>query len=358
MDYPNISITFREAAATVVKTVAGVLALVFKDSSVATGVTAHVILTESGIPDTLDAANQTLIQQAFVEAEDGVAPSKVIAVCIPSAALDWAAALTYLETVKFDVMTVPSIDDADVAAVDTWAKGMRDDNDIPCLAVLPGTVSDHESIINFDTDDIEVGETTYTANQYLARIAGVIAGLSYKISPTFHVLSEVDDVPHLTKSQASVSTNAGKLILFHDGEKVKIARGITSLTTLTNKASEWQKIKIVRILDKVYRDLKMLIEDSYVGKVSNSYQNKILLIAAINNYFAMLERLELLDSNAENKCQINIDAQRIYLLAQGIDVTVLSNQEIKEYNTADKVFLISTVRPLDAIEDVALIVNI
>jgi hypothetical protein len=139
---------------------------------------------------------------------------------------------------------------------------------------------------------------------------------------------------------------------------VKIARGITSLTTLTSKASEWQKIKIVRILDKVYRDLKMLIEDTYVGKMSNSYQNKLLLIAAVNNYFAMLERLELLDSNTENKCQIDIDAQRTYLLGQGVDVTIMSNQEIKEYNTADKVFLTSTVRPLDAIEDVALIVNI
>lgn len=36
----------------------------------------------------------------------------------------------------------------------------------------------------------------------------------------------------------------------------------------------------------------------------------------------------------------------------------MTEQEIKEANTRDKVFLLSTVRPLDAIEDVQLVVNL
>lgn len=358
MGLPNVTITFQQLATAVAQAANGILALVIKDNSVASGVTLHTVLTEDDIPDGLDDTNEAYIEQALLGADDNAAPSKILVVTIQDDAADYTDALSYLETLQFDVVTIPAIADEDVAAISTWAEGCRDSKDLPFLCVLPGSVSDHESIVNFDTDDIDVGENTYTANQYLARIAGILAGLPYTISPTFHVLSEVDDVPHLTKTEANAAINAGKLILYHDGAKVKIARGVTSLTTTTTKGTEWTKIKIVRILDKIYKDLKALIEDTYVGKVGNSYQNKLLLIAAINGYFETLERLGLLDENADNVCAIDVDAQKTYLLSQGVDATAMTEQEIKEYNTDDKVYLTSTVRPLDAIEDVQLTINI
>ena len=60
----------------------------------------------------------------------------------------------------------------------------------------------------------------------------------------------------------------------------------------------------------------------------------------------------------KNRCQINIEAQKMYLRSIGEDVDAMTEQEIKEANTRDKVFLVSTVRPLDAIEDVQLVVNL
>ncbi len=43
----------------------------------------------------------------------------------------------------------------------------------------------------------------------------------------------------------------------------------------------FQKIKIVDTLDIIHSDIRKVIIDDYIGKVTNSYDNKCLLIVAI-----------------------------------------------------------------------------
>lgn len=353
MGLPNVNIIFQNAAnAAIQQGSVGILALVIKDASISSGVTEYVLNTTDDIPDTLSTLNQDLIQEGFL----GM-PAKIKVVAIPDSAPDYTAAETYLETIVFNVLAIPNIDDLDVSDVVAWAKSCRDTKEKKFLLVAPNNAADYEGIINLTTQDIKVGSNTFTSNRYCGRLAGMVAGLPLTIAPTFQVLPEIDDVPHLTKGQADTAIDAGELVLYHDGEKVKIARGVTSLTTLTDKSSDWQKIKIVRILDKIYSDLKSTIEDNYIGRVSNSYQNKLLLMAAVKSYFEVLERQGVLEPGS-NQCNIDMEAQKIYLLSIGVDISALSQQEIKEYNTRDKVFLTSTVRPIDAIEDVQMKINL
>lgn len=353
MGLPNVNIIFQNAAnAAIQQGSVGILALVIKDASISSGVTEYELNTTDDIPGTLSTSNQDYIKEAFI----GM-PAKIKVIAIPNSASDYSEAETYLETIAFNVLAIPGIADVDVDGVVTWAKSCRDTKDKKFLFVAPNNAADHESIINFTTDNITVDGSTFTANRYCGRIAGMIAGLPLTIAPTFQVLPDIDDVPHITKGQADTAIDAGELVLYHDGEKVKIARGVTSLTTLTNKSSDWQKIKIVRILDKIYSDLKSTIEDNYIGRVSNSYQNKLLLMAAVRNYFEILERQGILEPGF-NKCDIDMEAQKIYLLGIGIDISALNDQQVKEYNTRDKVFLTSTVRPIDAIEDVQMKINL
>lgn len=353
MGLPSVNIIFQSKAVKAIERGAvGILALVLKDASV-TALTEYRLQDVADIPDTLSATNQEYLQHAFMGT-----PKEVRAVVIPDTATDYSEALNYLETIKFNIVAVPGISDTDAATVATWAKSMRDTKERKIMAVLPNQAADHEAVINFTTSDIKVGENTYTASEYTARIAGLIAGLPLTVSPTYRVLTEVDDVPHLTKSEADTKIDAGELILYHDGEKVKIARGVTSLVTTTEaKGADWKKIKVVRILDMVYHDIKDTIEDEYIGSVQNSYENKLLLINAINAYYETLEQQRILDPG-KNKCYINLEAQKTYLKSIGEDVDSMSEQEIKEANTRDKVFLASNVRPLDAIEDVELVVNL
>lgn len=361
MGLPSVNITFQsKAIAAVEQGLVGILALVLKDASVATGVVEYILTGVNDIPGTLSATNQAYVEQAFIGT-----PKQVKLVVLPDAAATYTDALDYLETIKFNILAIPGIAAEDTAAVATWAQGMRDTKERKILVVLPDEAADHEAVINFAIEDgtgtagnAVVGEDTYTATQYATRIAGLIAGLPLTVAPTYRVLTEVDDVPHLTKAQADTKIDAGKLILYHDGEKVKIARGVTSLTTTTEtKGADWKKIKLVRILDMVYTDIKGTIEDEYIGSVQNSYENKLLLCAAINAYFEVLEQEDILDPG-NNVCQIDIAAQKTYLKSIGVDVDSMTEQQIKEANTRDKVFLVSTVRPLDAIEDVTLAVNL
>jgi len=306
------------------------------------------------IPNTFSEVNRAYLEHAFMGT-----PKEVKAVVLPEAATGYSDALNYLETIKFNLMAVPGIETSDTANVASWVKSMRDNKERKIIAVLSNTAADHEGIVNFAVaGEISVGNAKYSASQYNARIAGLIAGLPLTVAPTFRVLTEVTDVPRMTKVEAGEMIDAGKLILFHDGTKVKIARGVTSLTTTTEtKGDPWKKIKLVQILDMMYHDIKTTVEDEYVGSVQNSYENKLLLATAINAYFEVLEGEKILDPG-KNRCEINIPAQRTYLKSIGEPVDDMTEQEIKEANTRDKVFLTSRVRPLDAIEDVNLVVNL
>jgi hypothetical protein len=355
MGLPSINITFQSAAQTASKRgQEGVVVLIFKDASVASGLTEHIMTNVTEIPEALSATNKQYITDAFLGN-----PMTVRAVCIPSAAANYTTALDYIETIKCNIVTIPGISNGDVAAIVTWGKAVRDSKERKILTIVPNaTTPDHEGIINFCTDGIKVGATTYTASQYSARLAGIIAGLPLTVAPTYSILSEVTDLTtKQTKAQAGADVDLGKIILYHDGEKVKIARGVTSLTTLTGKLASYKKIKIIRILDLIYLDIKKNIEDNYVGQVSNNYMNKLLLINAINSYLEGLENEGLLD-NGKNLCEIDIAATRTYLTSIGVSANSLSDQQIKEYNTQDKVYLKATVVPLDAIEEITLVINL
>lgn len=360
MGLPSIDIVFKSKAIKAIEQGAvGILAIVLKDASVTAGVKEYRMVDVTDIPETMNATNQEYLEQAFM----GV-PKAIKAVVIPVGSANYTAALDYLETIQFNIGVIPGVATEDTTTIASWVKAMRANMDRKILFVLPHEKADSEGVINVTTDDIKVKTNTYTAAQYLARVAGMIAGLSLRVAPTYQVFPEVDDVPHLTRAEADTAIDAGEFILYHDGEKVKVGRGVTSLTNTTEDiGADWKKIKLVRIYDKVYTDVYRTIEDEYIGKVQNSYENKLLLIAAITAYYEVLELERILDPG-KNVCRIDVAAQKVYLrsiayeMPDGRGVDDMTIQEIKEANTKDKVFLESYIRGLDAIEDFKMVVHI
>lgn len=179
------------------------------------------------------------------------------------------------------------------------------------------------------------------------------------ISATFAPLNEVVDFDRKTKAEMDEAVNDGELILYHDGEKVKVARAVNSLVTTTQEKGEsFKKIKIVDVMHMIHDDIKKTAEDSYLGKYANSYDNKCLLITAIQAYLDQLLLDGILDNKFDNRIYIDTDSQTAYLKSIGVDVESLNEQELKEYNTKDKVFLKSNIKILGAIEDITLDINI
>ena len=167
---------------------------------------------------------------------------------------------------------------------------------------------------------------------------------------------ELTDCTRLTKAQMDAAVDKGELIVWWDGEKVKTARGVNSLVTLTQgKNTQFQKIKIVDTMDMIANDIRMTAEDNYLGKYANSYDNKCLLLSAIGNYFDQLVAQNVLSNYT---IEIDIDANRSYLKGKGKDVEAMSDDDIKVANTGSSVFLKATLSILDAIEDIVLPITI
>ena len=343
MGLPNILIEFKSKASTAIKRgERGIVALLLIDTP--KGVTKLEDITQ--IPEGLTEDNKEFIRLAFL---GGVKPVKYVQLIVSDTI---ANGLKVLETIKFDYAAIaPTATTEEVTSVATFIKGLRDNKGIKVKAVLPNIKGDHEGIINFTTNNIISGETTFSTAEYCSRIAGLLAGTPLQMSATYYVLPEVDDVPKFTKSELDTKIDAGEFVIFHDGEKVKVARAVNSLTTVgATKSEDYKSVKIVDIMDIIYTDIKRTCEDSYIGKFANNYDNKCNLIVSIQAYLEALRDDELLDNNIVTG--IDMLAQTNYLKGKGEPVDDMTEQEIKEANTQTFVFLESRFKILNAIEDI------
>ena len=207
-----------------------------------------------------------------------------------------------------------------------------------------------EGIVNFTTQGItlrlEGDRMTVTAQQYCARIAGVLAGISLRESATYYPLTEVEDFAAHTHPEEDIAQ--GRLILDRGSESVRLARGVTSLVSGGEEA--FRKIKIVEGMDLIQADIRSVFESEYVGKVLNDYDSKLLLVTAVNSYFAGLEG-SVLDTGHRSQASVDLEAQRAYLEGQGVDTDGMSDTAILSANTGSQVFLRADVRFADAMED-------
>lgn len=356
MGMPNITIAFQTAASTAIaRSQKGVCALIVRDSAEALAGTVLTYTNATQISTELTAANQAYIARTFV-GNDGNPPKKVY-VYVDAAEDELATALAALATWQFDYLAgPPDITPAEAAAVKTWILFQRANNYAICKAVLPNLAADSEAIINFTTDGLTDGVSTWTAAEYCSRIAGILAGTPLSSSATYAVLSELTDCDRLTAAEQDTAVDSGQLIAFYDGAKVKLGRAVNSLTTTTSsKGAAWQKIKIVEAIDMQQHDIRQTIADTYIGKFANTYDNKCVLISAISRYLAGMQADGVLNSGYT--VGIDLNAQRTYLEEQGTDTSEMTDDEIKQANTGSHVFLSVVESILDAIEDVAVEVS-
>lgn len=353
LSLPSINITFKEQGTSAGRRGnQGIVALVLKDTS---ALGEFEVLTVEDIPVGLSESNKEQIELAMIGYRKS--PRKVIGYVMGEED-DYLEAQKYLETVPFNYVAVPDIGELEVDAFSKWIKGLRDEREKRVKAVLPHCAADHEGIINFTTEEIETADATYTAAEYAGRIAGLLAGTPLTIASTFAVLPEVVDVKGLTRTELDNAIAEGEFVIFNDGEKIKVGRGVNSLvTTGGDKQDSFKKIKIVEAMDLIHEDIKRTAEDNYLGKYANSYDNKCLLIVAIQGYLDGLELDGILDAG-KSTVAIDIDEQEKYLRSIGINVQEMDEQSIKSANTKDKVFLKSSITILDAIEEITLDITI
>lgn len=344
MGLPTLDFEFKSKAVSAVqRSQRGIVALILKDDTGTFDTKEYKSITEIVAAD-WTAKNLDYLNKTFLSA-----PFKVIVERLDADALNYNDALTRLKSKKWNYLAIPGIATADVAAVGTWIKTERDTNKNTYKAVLPKSVSDHEGVINFTTEGIVVGATTYSAAEYTCRIASILASLPFTRSATYYVLPEVEAITEHVDPDASIDD--GELILINDSQKIKIGRGVNSLTTLSvDKSADFKKIKIVEGMDLIKEDIKTTFNDEYVGKVNNEYVNQALFLSSVNTYLKTIQG-DILDPAADNRVDVDVEAQRSAWEGTGLDTTDLTDQQIKEKSFQSKVFVAGSAKFLDSMED-------
>ena len=376
MKMPGVNISFTEKASTAVERgERGIVAMILRGTVLAKN--PIEVASVADIPSTMSAKNR---QQVLNVLKGYVnMPKKVLAYMIPdvegdygeqtgegtdggtylppNAEGDYGQAMESLGTEKWNYLVAPSCEtDQKTMELALWVGSLREEGKM-VKAVLPNCASGKEYIVNYTTESVtDENGTTYTTEEFCGRIAGILAGTPLSISCTYAPVPELADCSRMKKAEMDAKVAAGELFVFHDGEKVKVARGVTSFVEETaEKGRQFRKIKVVDAMDMITDDIRKTIEDSYIGKYVNSYDNKCVLLSAISNYFKDLKGDGVVSSYDVG---IDIEANRSYLEGKGIKTAELSEDSLKKADTGDEVFLYAAIKILDAIEEVTIPISI
>lgn len=379
---PQVIIDFRTKSTTAIaRSARGIGVMILNNES--TNVSKFYKISDStDIPDEgLMAKNVDLIKKALL----GI-PLRILVYTLPMAdvvpgggesLLNQADLLKKLHNIKWNYICHPTGTAQDQEDLAVWVKKERNVKRKTFKAVVANFDADDKGVINFTTDNIRcvnpaytdalqaVGGDrkkvsssiaeylTYTSTEYTARIMGILAGLALDRSATYYELNEVYDCEVYEDIDDCISKGQLCLIDEMDGNGVKIARACNSLHTFTTDVGQdFRYIKIIEAVDMITDDIRDTFKNSYVGKVINDYNHKMLFIAAILVYFRNLKGNVLDDSpTAINTVDIDEAAQKDYAILHGDDVTKMTVQQIREYNTGTQVLLAGRITPVNAMED-------
>ena len=359
---PQIIINFRTKGTTAIKRSArGIVAMILHNET-KDEIHNYTIRDVSDIPDTgLTDENVDLIKKCLLGT-----PLRILVYTLPntnvdSATKEQADVLKMLANIKWNWLCAPTATTQEQNDLASWIKTQRSNKHKTFKAVLSDQAADHEGVVNFCTNNIKVRTdtdslgnpvyTTYTAVQYTARIAGILAGLALDRSATYFKLTEVESVEVYEDIDTLIDKGELLLIDEQDGDGVKIARACNSLTTFTtDKGEEFRKIKIIEGIDMVTDDIRDTFKKYYVGKVINDYNHKMLFISAVLVYFSEIKG-NVLDADAPNTVDIDTTWQSNYAKLHGDDPTTMSVMEIRQYNTGDTLALVGDIRLVDAMEN-------
>lgn len=251
-----------------------------------------------------------------------------------------ADALEALQTVEFNTLAYPytgTTYTTNQGTIKTWIEAMRNDEGLKIQGVLSGLAADSEAIINV-TQGVKLSDdTTLTAAQCTAWVAGMTAGANVNQSNTGkQYAGAIDVAPRMTKSAQETAITAGQFIFKADtAQNVTAVYDINSLTTFTpEKGKAFQKNRVIRTIDGINNDITEIFESNYIGKINNNADGRSLLRATLIEYFNELQRMQAIQNFTAG------------------DVTVSAGTD------SDAVVIDCYVQPVDSVEKIYLTVNL
>lgn len=329
----------------------GVLFLVLDDATVPKGLYRYAKLKK--VTESYSSDNKAIISTAF--ADYGI-KNFIVAVAHDEAGITGSldTALSLLNKVNENGwLAVPQVTlEADKKKVADFIKAQRRDEDYPLKGVLFNHTSDNEGIVNFTASNL--GDMV--PDVYTALVAAQLCTLGANESITNHTARNVTSCD--IKDDNNEHVSKGELFLYNNGKNIVYSRGVNSIQTIPESQSETlSKIRIVEVIDLVKSDMREIFEQSYLGKLGNSYKNRKTLINSLNSYLRTLSTEGYLSNDQESFAELDVEATKKYLELKNINTDDWKDEDILKEKLGSNVFIKVTLRCMDTIEDINIVLQ-
>lgn len=329
----------------------GVLFLVLDDSTVAPGLYRYAKLKK--VIEKYDTENKAVISTAF--ADYGI-KNLIVAVAHDTSGITGSldTALSLLNKVNQNGwLAAPQVTlETDKKKVSDFVKTQRRDEDYPLKCVLFDYPCDSEGIVNFTASNL--GDMN--SNMYTAIVAAQLCTLGANESITNHTAKNISSCD--VKDDNDEHISKGELFLYNNGKNIVFSRGVNSIQTIQESQSEaLSKIRIVEVIDQTKSDMREIFEQSYLGKLGNSYKNRKTLINTLNSYLRTSATEGYLSNDEASFAELDVEATRTYLESKGIDTDNMKDEDILKSKLGSNVFIKVTLYCMDTIEDISINLN-
>lgn len=349
VELPNIEITFKNLATNLIaRSERGIAILILKDTK-ASGKEIELIRNEKealAVKENYTAENYQRILDCL-----SFAPYRIYAVKYSEPKTMDNALELISKTVKTGWITTVG-ETADYQKICEFVENQRI-KDRTYKAVVYNHAADNRNVVNFATANVIFADKRgkQKGNEYLPSLAGILAKCNVERGATNFVCANLKEAEESLNLRDEV--NAGKLMLTNDFDKVRIALGINSMTTVNADKGQTEDMKYIEIaetMDLISDDIRRTFKEEYQGRYKNSLDYQMIFISAVNTYFKALAVNGILDNEYENKADIDIASQRRAWSLIRPEAEFWDERKVKKTSYKRNVFLAGQIKILNAME--------
>lgn len=193
---------------------------------------------------------------------------------------------------KFDVLAAQNSESSEISKVVAFIEELREKEGKYVQAVVANyTTANYEGIIN-NVNGVVINDTSITANQFVAWVAGAVAGAEITESITGKIVEGATSIVGALSNDGIIDAlNGGKFVLsLNQDGAVKVEKDINSLHTFTvDKNYIFSKNRVIRELDYIGSNIESIWENTYLGKVSNNDNGRTLFKSSIIAFLTDLQ---------------------------------------------------------------------
>ena len=346
---PNINIEFKTLATTAIqRSERGIVCLILKDTKKT--IKWNILKTIADLKDDeWDAKNVKYIKLAMHYG------AKKILIRVLQTGENLDDVLGEFKERKMHWLAYPGAEQADDQKLVTWTKQVfGNDGTIGKTVKYVSSFAnntDHVAIVELGNREYKSIYGEFTAQEYTAAIAGLIAGMPINRSADNFVMSELTEVDYF-------EPKLGKFSLYMDDEKVRVNYGVNSKTTFDSIwKKDTRKIKVVEGMGFVADDIKNTFRNYWQGIYICDYNNKMNFCSNVTKVYFKEIAPNVLNGDYNNKIEIDYEAQKRLVILDGKDPDELTEMEILKYPSGDDVFLNGDVKFSDTMANLSLIIK-